>query len=385
MPKISVVTSAYNHGKYIGQAIESVLGQTETDFDYIICDDASTDNTASVVKTFNDPRLKLVANEHNSGSAVASLRALERATGNYIVWFSADDVLELDALAKLRTALDEDSKLLAVAGLARFIGEEGQLTGENWTDDGVGLDRFQLLNKLFYQRNVFCCPAFTVRREALDTVGYFPPHFKQIGDQALWTKLLFMGDVKVLPDQIVKFRIRDNLANGSAETWETLSRFDFEISELLELFAEKIESIETLIKIFPEAADFVWPQKDALVQFFLAHIALQFPSAAYKLFGLRLMHRMMADRQMAKILEDNCNFTYADFFNLTGNTHIFKDHALRDRLFKAEQAVEEQSEEIERASKYLRELEHSNQELLSSASWKLTAPLRLLRARLRRE
>lgn len=92
MPKISVIMPAYNTEKYIGEAIESILNQTFSDFEFIIIDDRSSDGTVDVVKSYNDNRIRFHQNEKNMGVAATLNRGLDLATGDYIARMDSDDI-----------------------------------------------------------------------------------------------------------------------------------------------------------------------------------------------------------------------------------------------------------------------------------------------------
>ena len=92
MSKISVIMPAYNAEKYIGEAIESILNQTFSDFEFIIIDDGSSDGTVDVVKSYNDNRIRFYQNEKNMGVAATLNRGLDLATGDYIARMDSDDI-----------------------------------------------------------------------------------------------------------------------------------------------------------------------------------------------------------------------------------------------------------------------------------------------------
>ena len=96
MSKISVVMPTYNASKYVSEAIESTLKQSFFDFEFIIVDDGSTDNTREIIRSYDDNRIKLVENEHNF---IGSLnKGLELAGGKYIARMDADDIMHIDRL-----------------------------------------------------------------------------------------------------------------------------------------------------------------------------------------------------------------------------------------------------------------------------------------------
>ena len=91
--KISVVTASYNYQDYIKEAVQSVLDQTYKDWELIIVDDCSTDNSVEVIKSFKDERIKLFINEKNLGLKETVKRGIENATGEWVVFLESDDIL----------------------------------------------------------------------------------------------------------------------------------------------------------------------------------------------------------------------------------------------------------------------------------------------------
>jgi teichuronic acid biosynthesis glycosyltransferase TuaG len=97
---VSIITPVYNSERYIGETIRSVLSQTHTNWEMIIADDFSKDNTSEMVKSFKDSRIKYFKLEKNSGAAVARNKALEKAQGKYIAFLDADDMWKPNKLEK---------------------------------------------------------------------------------------------------------------------------------------------------------------------------------------------------------------------------------------------------------------------------------------------
>ncbi|MDD3579951.1 MAG: glycosyltransferase family 2 protein [Desulfobacca sp.] len=91
-PLVSVIMAAYNAGNFIGSALNSVLGQTYSNFELIIVDDASTDNTRGIIESYNDPRLVIIRNTKNLKPAAARNIAIDAAHGKYIALCDADDL-----------------------------------------------------------------------------------------------------------------------------------------------------------------------------------------------------------------------------------------------------------------------------------------------------
>ena len=91
MDLVSIIMPAYNSGRFIEQSIRSVLSQTYTDWELLIVDDCSTDDTTSIVASFKDKRIHYQRNEHNMGAALSRNKAIQAAKGKYIAFLDADD------------------------------------------------------------------------------------------------------------------------------------------------------------------------------------------------------------------------------------------------------------------------------------------------------
>jgi glycosyltransferase involved in cell wall biosynthesis len=377
MGKISVLSPAHNHGKHIDEAIRSVLLQTTADFELVISDDASTDDTIAQIKKFSDPRILLLTNEENAGPSINSRRCFARSSGKYIAWFSPDDVYEPNTLELLSSYLDAHPEVVGVFGGARLIDESDIFTGEQWKDYGVGMDRFRLLKSLFYCESVLCPPAGMIRREALESINYRTPSIRQVSDVELWIKLLFTGDLTILPENILRFRTRSDQRNSSALTEANVAQFTLEMSETLELFSQYVTDFSTLSKIFPEILERGWKADDRFVPFYLARLALEFENPAYCLFGLRILYQIFSSESLAQAHKEYLDFGYPEFFTLTGAVRVFYDHDLRAERDELNLNFEEQSETLERISKQNAVLANRFEELKQTCN-RYTSEIQLL-------
>jgi glycosyltransferase involved in cell wall biosynthesis len=114
-PAVSIVMSMYNAEKYLGETIDSILEQIFTDFELIIVDDGSTDNSVNIVKAYTDGRIKLVLCEHDYINSLNT--GLFCATGKYIARMDADDIMPVDRLEIQYEFMEKNRKLiLAQAG-----------------------------------------------------------------------------------------------------------------------------------------------------------------------------------------------------------------------------------------------------------------------------
>lgn len=110
-PLISVVMPAYNVGKYVMEAVDSILNQTFTNFEFIIIDDGSDDETVNVIKTYTDPRIIFIRNERNMGLIWSLNYGIELSKGTYIARMDADDISRPDRLQKQYVFMEQHSEI----------------------------------------------------------------------------------------------------------------------------------------------------------------------------------------------------------------------------------------------------------------------------------
>lgn len=115
-PSVSVIMPAYNHERFVGPAIESVLGQTVSDFELVIVDDGSTDRTAEVIRGFRDPRIRY-HHQKNQDAYNALNRGMELATGRHFSILNSDDVYHPERLARCLAAIQSGAAAV-ITGVA---------------------------------------------------------------------------------------------------------------------------------------------------------------------------------------------------------------------------------------------------------------------------
>jgi glycosyltransferase involved in cell wall biosynthesis len=122
--KVSVVVPVYNKAPFLAEAFESILSQTFTDFELIAVDDCSTDDSLAILRSFTDPRLRIIALDQNLGPAGAAQRAMDAAIGEYIVRMDADDISVPERVALQVAFMDANPDIGASGGQLRLFGEE---------------------------------------------------------------------------------------------------------------------------------------------------------------------------------------------------------------------------------------------------------------------
>ncbi len=201
-PLVSVIMSVMNGLPYIGDTIRSVLAQSFEDFEFIIIDDGSSDNTVELIRSFEDPRIKLICQE-NTGVATAKNRAIAQSSGKYIAIIDADDICLKDRLAQQSTFLENNPDYVLVGGFVDIIDKDGNyLYTEKKPISDAENRRHQ------EQRNPWSHSSVMYRRKAFDAVGgYYEPIQQYIVDYMLLYQLSKHGKVHQLPEVVVQYRI----------------------------------------------------------------------------------------------------------------------------------------------------------------------------------
>ena len=201
---VSIIMPTYNCAKFIGRTIESVINQTYENWELIIVDDCSKDNTEEVVKEYieKDNRIKYYKFETNQGAAMARTESMKRAKGNYMAFLDSDDLWYKDKLEKqLKFMIDNNYNFTCTA--YEQIDEADNLIGKI----------IKTKVKADYNRILLDCPVgnSTVMYN-VDELGRFEvPNIRKRNDDALWLQIIKKAKyIYGMDDVLMKYRIRSN-------------------------------------------------------------------------------------------------------------------------------------------------------------------------------
>ncbi len=331
MPKVSVIIAAYNHEKYISYTLKSVLSQTFQDFEIIIIDDNSTDNTVEEIKQFNDPRIKLIENSSNKGQFENTNTAISSAKGKYIAILNSDDAFHPEKLEKQFNYLETNPDKAAVFTLVNVIDEDNNKIKDNThfyakIFNQQNRSGAQWLNYFFYYGNCLCHPSVMIKKSIHEEIGLYDSRFAQLADLDFWVKLCLKHDIHILQENLTKFRIRSNDANTSGDNIHAQTRSAYEFSQLYKNYL-KIFSLEEYLKIFPSEQKTNIAQEPALISFNLARLAINAKSTAHKKFGLDTLFELMNNPIIRLHANKHYSFTNADLISLTASVEALNYNA----------------------------------------------------------
>ncbi len=323
MSKVSVIMPSYNHVRYIGMAIDSVLSQTLEDIELIIIDDGSTDGTQEVLRGIRDERVRCVLRERNVGAAQGSNEGIAMARSPYIAMISSDDLFFPTKLQRQLSVLMADAGVAAVFCRPAIIDEAGRefavgshrlhyefLTG-TW-------QRPELLRQLFLHGNFLCHPSILVRREIYDRVGHYDVRLSSLGDFDMWMRIAVAcpGAFVVLDEPLMAFR--SHAGNTSGLTDGNLRCGHNEWPLIAERLFGLRNQTDVAAKAFPEIAALLHNAED--VDYALSRMALNHPVESVRAFGLQRLYGLLADQTAAVYLAAAHGFTPRDLIKLSQET-----------------------------------------------------------------
>lgn len=225
-PRVSVIMAVYNGERFLAEAIESILNQTLLDFEFIIVNDASTDNTEAIVRTYleKDSRIKLINNDVNSERSVSRNKGIEMSSGKYISVIDADDICLPEKLEKQVQFLDAHQDVGLVGTAFYSIDEKGKELSfhpspKPWIREAI---------------HFTCFPSIMVRKSCLDAVGAYRALFEPAEDYDLWMRVSEKYGVGNISEPLFRYRV-----HGESSTAKQKLQMDVGTSLALEMSEER--------------------------------------------------------------------------------------------------------------------------------------------------
>jgi len=240
MPKTSIIVPNYNHARFLRRRIDTILAQTFQDFELILLDDCSTDDSPSILSEYaSDPRVRVEFNEVNSGSPFKQWnKGVRLAQGEYIWIAESDDYADEHFLERLVPLVESDPKLQFVYCRSWCVSEENRLDGFaethlpgldhiSWTGDYCA-DGEEVCQEYLVRSNIVLNASAVVFRKAVyEQVGGAEETMLLCGDWKLWAAMSLAGKVAYLSEPLNYFRfhpasVRNKSSHGALKVTETL-------------------------------------------------------------------------------------------------------------------------------------------------------------------
>jgi glycosyltransferase involved in cell wall biosynthesis len=230
---------AYNAGRFLRTTLASVLAQTHRNLEVVLLDDASTDDTAEVALSFDDPRLTYVRNQVNLGQFRTMSRAVELTAGEYVAIYHSDDVYEPEIVQRELAFLQAEPRAGAVFAQDNIIDEyDHLLTRVSRPAEFRGRELLNYEDVFPYlmrnKNQLLCCPTFMARRQVLAEAGAFDAaRYRIAADLDMWLRILRRHPVGVLDERLVNYRRSSaqesskyrNLRKSQEEFFDIMDRY----------------------------------------------------------------------------------------------------------------------------------------------------------------
>ena len=384
-PLVSVVITTYNGARCLKNTIQSVINQTYTNWELILIDDASTDNTADIVSTFNDQRIRYHKLEKNCHICEAANVGLSLASSDLIARLDHDDLWEPEKLKKQVCYMQAHPECGACFTQVKFFGPEhadfpmqGNLfQAENMTQE-------EWLCELYFHRNHFCHSSVLYRKHLLD-YGY-DLVLSILHDCHMWIRILKKAPVHILEEPLTLY-FWDNRSNASSQTDEHTEQLYYESSYLRSHFFDDMDDdlFRRTFQPWFQNPDSSTPQELACEKAFLLFLRPDGNYLPHRFAGAELVARLLNDPATHALLEEKFHFTQKDFYNQTQTPfwgtpfHVAKRmEQVKADLNESQLQNEQLRGQLQHAADQASDAQNRLNAIVNSTSWKVTSPLRRL-------
>ena len=320
-PLVSILMPAYNHAKYIRQAIDSAVNQTYENIEIIISDNASTDGTTEIIKSYTDKRIRANFFSENHGIVVNGQYCLEQAQGEYLGCLFTDDYWDVTKIEKQVAVFEKNKELGAVFTHAQIRNDDGGIEGlDNHPLKQVFIQpnrtQAQWLRHFFYFENCLCAPSALIITEDYKKIliNGISHGLRQLSDFSAWIQLVKQKPIHIIQEDLTYHRVRNDFGNMSASTRENAVRHINEMKMILQEFFDDMPE-DLFLSAF--SGDFV--KKGSLTAEELC---------CEKVFLFRMRHipifcekiyDLLKDPALRNVLKTVYNFSFDRFYELTAS------------------------------------------------------------------
>ncbi len=383
-PAVTVILTSFNHGRFIGPAIDSVLSQSFGDFELIVHDDNSSDESWDIIQSYRDPRVHPVRNQENRRQKpINTVLRSGQVRGELIAIHHSDDLWLPTKLEQQVSALASRHELGAVFTQAEPIDEHGlPLASGDHNYSAVfeqnNQPRHAWLRQFLTKGNGLCHPSALIRRSTYERLGLYNESLFQLADFEMWIRLCARFDIHVVQEKLTRFRVLAAETNMSGDRPDARSRLALEWPLALKAFTE-IQDVQLLQMAFPEVGALQdLTRDDVPLVFALAVLAVGTQPTA-RMFALSLLQSALADRSRHEDIRQRFGYDMHRLFRDTGDLDVLNDILLRERLnlvHAREETIHQRELEIIELKHRIDALEQHLDMVLGSRSWTLTKPLR---------
>lgn len=251
---ISVVMSNYNTPiKYLKESIDSVLNQTYSNFEFIIIDDSSTDDSLEFIKSYDDPRIKLIVNEENIGLTKSLNKGFEVAQCEFIARMDSDDICYPERFEKQIAYMKEHPDTIVCGTWADIIDENGVLREGDWTRKSIEDMEQYKINLLFCNYPVVLHPSVLFNHALLNKYCIkYNNTYRYAQDYDMWTQCSKYANCFIIQETLLQYRIHNNSITCSKRDYQKKYVFQIVQIQLSVLHLQLPNNIKDAHILFPK-------------------------------------------------------------------------------------------------------------------------------------
>ncbi|SCM83633.1 putative Glycosyl transferase family protein [uncultured Sporomusa sp.] len=320
---ISIILPSYNHGDFIEEAIESVLQQTYQNYEFLVSDDGSSDQTVEIlakyVSRFPVGTYQYTIQKKRLGPVGNINFLIHQARGRYVAVLNSDDYWHRDKLRLQLEHLEKQKNAVACFTWASVVSEKMYNMISTTAFNVKNASQAEFLKKLWADGNFFCHPSLLILRDVYHKIGYYNSAFRQLPDYELWVRLLKYAPVTILEQPLVYYRRTAN--NTSTISRENRIR---EITEYAEIYSSFFKGMPADLfhdafqkKIRKDVVRDATPDVLLAKSFYLLLSESAYCEIAAKEAAIRLLFQESYNLEFEKILQDEYNISIFDQYQLT--------------------------------------------------------------------
>lgn len=287
-PKITVLMPVYNGEKYLREAIDSILNQTFKDFEFLIINDGSTDNSVKIIGSYKNPRIRLIHNEKNLGLIFSLNRGLNLACGEYIARMDCDDISLPERLLVQVNFMEKNPQVSVCGSWTKIIGRDKEF-----------INKYPLTDEELRARLLFntplAHPTIIIRKEIIKNYGLkYDENYKHAEDYQLWARIIKYTKISNIPKVLLLYRMHQASvsADYSAAQKENSNKVRLDLLKQLNLTPTEKE-----LSIHASFSPPDWCDKKTflnLIEVWLNKILLA--NQASRIYSQKALQKIIADR-----------------------------------------------------------------------------------------
>ncbi|MDF2690487.1 MAG: hypothetical protein K0S29_342 [Gammaproteobacteria bacterium] len=319
--------TTYNHEKYIAESIQSILNQDFPDFELIVVDDGSIDQTASIIKQFNDPRVHYHYQE-NMGVSAAVNAGIKLAKASYIALMSGDDIATPWRIGKEYQYLENHPDINIVFGKIEIIDHKSKVLKSHHLNEffndfiDTKMDRYAAFRFFFFNGNRLNSVTAMFKRDCILKTGKYQLASLQLQDYLMWLNFLKLGKIGLLDSTVAKYRLLKKQRNLSNE--KNYRRTQFEYFAVLDQIFDAID-MDFFKQSFKD--DLLHPNFEDSHSFNLekAYLYLKHSSDMVKMIGLKKLFQLLQDDEFRNVYLHSYKKTMREYYQLSNQINFINN------------------------------------------------------------